>query len=851
MLTFESPFYEISGVVVFRDHASATTFHYLAGPPKLSRSPDGTPNLLLLKYQEAIAALGDTNPLMRDQLGGGFLMFGVDCGLTQAVKDDIVRELESRVPPGSGPVNLVPVLYTQGSVNVIALDSQLAAADTPDDGSERSRFVRGILGTAVPSLLQDQRAIFSLALSADAATLVEDAYASGLSPIGVMYELEFTGLRPALAVRATVDMKRAYESFKMGLHLGVHTGGGTTTPPPVAGGGSTPAVTPGTTPPSTATPGTATPGTTAPGTTAPGTATPGTTTPGTTTPGTTPPPQQPAGVRVGLDVGLAYAVEQLKQSGAISIEIIRQQTGQSVDQMEQSALQLLKETLLNEFFKPAMTDVAAATQAVGAVNQMMATTAGTSQGVAGAAGAATPQTGGTKVELGLQLAFKKEEELKEAVFDYSVIAPETRTHAPNGFFSALLDGTELARHIRSIKLDDDFFRVIEVPITTTADFDRFDIRAITVDLQYGGTVAQPAVAASPVLTKDTTAVPRFQAFVDHDDASFRYRVGYSFGQSEDIAAQRQSVTTPWRTTTTRAVVVHPPQDVGMLQVRVEPGVVDWEVVSQIETTLTYDDAAHAFHTERSFTIGSGSAAQDWIVRLTDPTQTAYTARHVWHLQDQSEIPGPTVREVRPQLPVPDPFVDRLPIRIQPLVDPTSVARVDVELTYRDPAHRFEVHKNVPVTGPDFVPVTQTIPLIDPELREYTYQATLIRKDGQAERQPQTTTDALSILVTEGGAYFDVTITILGDMAQAGLQAVQVDLRAEPMDGARPKVESRLFQPGAAAPPGPVRLLLRVDRPQQFEFRTTAFTADRGPVESAWTVHQNANLVLQPARLLLS
>jgi hypothetical protein len=49
----------------------------------------------------------------------------------------------------------------------------------------------------------------------------------------------------------------------------------------------------------------------------------------------------------------------------------------------------------------------------------------------------------------------------------------------------------------------------------------------------------------------------------------------------------------------------------------------------------------------------------------------------------------------------------------------------------------------------------------------------------------------------------------------------------------------------------VRLLLRVDRPQQFEFRTTAFTADRGPVESAWTVHQNANLVLQPARLLLS
>ena len=31
MLSLETPYYEIEGIVVFRDHALPTLFHYLAG----------------------------------------------------------------------------------------------------------------------------------------------------------------------------------------------------------------------------------------------------------------------------------------------------------------------------------------------------------------------------------------------------------------------------------------------------------------------------------------------------------------------------------------------------------------------------------------------------------------------------------------------------------------------------------------------------------------------------------------------------------------------------------------------------------------------------------------------------
>ena len=84
MLTFESPFYEIEGVILFRDHADPALFHYLAGPPHISLGEDQEPQFQLLKYRQVLEASGDA--ATRDELGGGFLIFGVDCGLPDSIK---------------------------------------------------------------------------------------------------------------------------------------------------------------------------------------------------------------------------------------------------------------------------------------------------------------------------------------------------------------------------------------------------------------------------------------------------------------------------------------------------------------------------------------------------------------------------------------------------------------------------------------------------------------------------------------------------------------------------------------------------------------------------------------------
>ena len=151
-------------------------------------------------------------------------MIGVDCSVAEDVINSIKSELAS-LAAGGADISLDPVLYTRGTAKVVVLDYQPPPTPTTTTGTTTatapttaagtpSRFVRGVVGSATPSLLQGQRAIFSISLDPDAATLIEAAYDADLSPIGVMYELEFSGLRPALSLRATVTCDVAINPSK-------------------------------------------------------------------------------------------------------------------------------------------------------------------------------------------------------------------------------------------------------------------------------------------------------------------------------------------------------------------------------------------------------------------------------------------------------------------------------------------------------------------------------------------------------------------------------------------------------------------------------------------------------------
>lgn len=208
MLIFGSKTITVDGITVFADHADPNQFWYLPGPVSLARSgSDKKAEFSFIKYKPAAVAGGAK--------GGGFLMFKVNLQLDPALERKILSAVSSGV---RGEPKLSAVQFDEGSVQCIALNLQGSGGTAASPaGAGTFNAVEKILGASVPSLFGDNSAAFSLTLSQEGAIIVEKAFKEGLTPVGVIYNLKFTGLRPALDVKITADFKRIYDQFSASL----------------------------------------------------------------------------------------------------------------------------------------------------------------------------------------------------------------------------------------------------------------------------------------------------------------------------------------------------------------------------------------------------------------------------------------------------------------------------------------------------------------------------------------------------------------------------------------------------------------------------------------------------------
>jgi hypothetical protein len=197
----------VDGVTVFPDHADPNQFWYLPGPVSLARRADGRPCFTFIKFKPAAVAGGAK--------GGGFVMFTTSLRLPPKTEQKILGRIGALA---QGEPKLALAQFDQGSVKCVALNlegSAGAVAAAAPAGAFNA--VEKILGATIPSMQGDEEAAFSLALSQEGAIILEQAYQQGVAPIGVVYELKFTGLRPALKVKITADFKRVYDGLSASL----------------------------------------------------------------------------------------------------------------------------------------------------------------------------------------------------------------------------------------------------------------------------------------------------------------------------------------------------------------------------------------------------------------------------------------------------------------------------------------------------------------------------------------------------------------------------------------------------------------------------------------------------------
>lgn len=226
MIYDASPKYQIDRLTILGDYPDPLQFYCFPVAPRLALNPDGSPTFLFVKYRQDLSALPPGA-----EPGGGFLVFDVDLRVDQDELDNAAREIKRRKNLDQTP-RLVPLEYRTGKTKLVFLDyqepppadAQGSSTDQPTPPATppaQPRFVERATYYATPSLYGDNRATFSVQLSPQGATLVQDALDAKTSLVGVVFDLTFVALRPAYSVHISIDWNRVYDymesEFKAGF----------------------------------------------------------------------------------------------------------------------------------------------------------------------------------------------------------------------------------------------------------------------------------------------------------------------------------------------------------------------------------------------------------------------------------------------------------------------------------------------------------------------------------------------------------------------------------------------------------------------------------------------------------
>lgn len=198
MLFLGPPFHIINRVTVFRDHEDPRQWYYLPGPPRVTQIEDTVvgvpvPQIQIIKFRGAAGS-------------GGFLNFDVNLGVDPEVLDEIRDEIK-RVENLRDKPRLAPVPLVDGTVKMMLFDAQtgeVPAEPNPDD----LKFVLKLSHPAKPALYGYNQAAFSVQLTPAGVTVLERAMQGEMSPIGIVYSLDYLALRPAYTVKLNVDWDR-------------------------------------------------------------------------------------------------------------------------------------------------------------------------------------------------------------------------------------------------------------------------------------------------------------------------------------------------------------------------------------------------------------------------------------------------------------------------------------------------------------------------------------------------------------------------------------------------------------------------------------------------------------------
>lgn len=217
MLDLSKPLGTHEGLVFYGDHETPNLVYYFPDEVSLATGSGAAGaeqfELFFQVFSEGGAITGSLDELQASS--GSILSLGIQCSVHEERLGKAVEKLKAVTGLGDDLITAVPP-WKDGSVKLFVLDKMQDAETASEDS-----FVKSIVGSNKPSLVgADLKSVFNVRLDRKGTSLVLKALQGGAGNVaGVLYDLTYTAMRPAVDLRIWANLGRCYESVSH--HLGV------------------------------------------------------------------------------------------------------------------------------------------------------------------------------------------------------------------------------------------------------------------------------------------------------------------------------------------------------------------------------------------------------------------------------------------------------------------------------------------------------------------------------------------------------------------------------------------------------------------------------------------------------
>lgn len=318
--------------------------------------------------------------------------------------------------------------------------------------------------------------------------------------------------------------------------------------------------------------------------------------------------------------------------------------------------------------------------------------------------------------------------------------PDPRGTLPNISSIKDKDGNPLNLDDFFIEVDanDPFFETINVSTRVNADFENLPIDSVEVHIDYPKEDGKRQIWEKSFVSPDE--VEKFEAYIANDSSSYKYwyQVNYK-GESQVFKSEEIE--------TDEQILTINVDDLGLLNLDIYAGDLNFEQVKQAQVTLQYEDKDNDVDLiEHQFTLDSENRQKRLQELIFHPMQQPYRYQVKYFMSNGKEFQVDWKEGRSQQHYINDPFNAMKTVGIRAAGDlDDEIATIFLDLKYVDSTNDYSQTKSVALSK-DQPFFDWSFPAIDENLGTTIYAGSIQYKDGTSEPIDEVETTESTILV---------------------------------------------------------------------------------------------------------